>query len=108
MHAATIWQFSTEQFTVTLEAYPEHDLHLIWDVDGSIAEGIQSGELTAFMARVSVVWRGMTIAESYLGNCVYDSPESFRRDSGYFYDMVREACRDARRTLNNMPQVRAA
>lgn len=108
MHAATIWQFSTEQFTVALEVYPERDLDISYDIDGSIAEGIQSGELTAFMARVSVVWRGMTIAESYLGNCVYDSPASFRHHSGYFYDMVKEACRDARRTLRNIPQVRAA
>ena len=108
MYASTIWTFSTAQFTVALEVYPETHMDLSWDIDGTIATAIKRGDMVAFMARVSVVWRGMTIAESCLGQCAYESPADFRHHSGYFRDMVREACRDARRALNNMPQVRAA
>ncbi len=126
----TIWQFNTAHFRVAFETLPEDDLDLSWDESGEVAESIESGELTAFVARVAVYLKDgeLALGVSYLGNCVYESAEQFyvsHRDSDpanrnctamraargenvvichYFPSLVREAVAAARKNLRQ-PQV---
>lgn len=102
-----VWMFKTARFEVGLELGPEHDLDLSWDDDGFVRAGIEAGTLFAFVARVYVKLDGFTIGEDYLGGCVYASERDFMQ-CGYFRDMVSCAIADARATLVNTPNQRAA
>lgn len=110
----TIWKFETENFAVVMTAEEEHDLDLSWDDDGSVREGLESGEFVAFCAKCVVLFRGAEVGVDYLGNCVYRNFDEFRDHIGrnakgygsYFSDMVREAIREARDTLTTVPRIR--
>ncbi len=105
------YTFKTARFTVALTLEPELDDprdHFIDPYqDHDVLKGIDSGRYLWFCAKVAVLCDGREIAAEYLGACCYASAEDFRRD-GYFRDMVREACREARRALANPPRLRAA
>jgi hypothetical protein len=111
-----VWVFKTARFRVALEVFPDDDLDLSWDDDGSIREGLENGHYVAFVAKVAVYLDGHEIGSDYLGGCVYESVEQFRDHVGckakgygsYFSDMVREAIKDARLTLADRPTLRAA
>ena len=108
-------------------------LDLSFDEDGSIIEGLQSGEFIIFVARVRVFFRGNEVGTDYLGNCIYRSFEDFmdHRECGkqnakyerqekrrglpkgklgrcgsYFHDMIREAISEARKTIASYKDVR--
>ena len=117
-------RFKTKHFTVIVEALEEQDLDLSWDDDGSIAEGLQSGEFIAFCAHVKVLLNGRVVGEDYLGNCIYRSFDDFldHRECGkqnrelaaqgkegrcgsYFTDMIHTAIVEARKTLANEKQI---
>jgi len=104
------YTFKTKRFTVALTLETE-DTDPRDSFDASIAddviEGIDSGRYLWFCAKVAVYCDGREVGADYLGNCCYESADDFRRDA-YFCDMVREACREARRTLSNVPRLRAA
>ena len=113
----TIREFETENFRVIVDAIEESCADLPWDEDVETRRGIESGRLILFCARARVLTHsGIELASDYLGNCVYDSLESFEdhRDCGrynreleskgeagrcgsYFSDMIAIVCRDARR-----------
>jgi hypothetical protein len=113
-HYENVWSFATRNFRVTFDACPDDDLDLSWDDDGSIAEGLESGKYVAFIARVQVICTltDAVMGEDTLGNCIYGSPAEFINHRGgkggaYFPDMVRTACKAARREANLMPRLRA-
>jgi hypothetical protein len=93
---AKIRCFSFRRFTVLVDAVEETDLDLSWDEDGTIEEGLYSGEFVAFCARVRVLLDGNELGTSYLGNCIYRSYEDFK-ESDYMRDMLRDAIREARK-----------
>ena len=111
-----IWEFKTARFRVAFEIEPEYDLDLSFDDTGEVREGLEDGRFVAFVAKVAVYLDGREVGADYLGGCIYENPEAFRDHIGskakgygsYFADMVREAIRDARRTLTNAPTLRAA
>lgn len=103
----TVWTFRTRYFSVTLCFSPCDDLDLSWDETGETREGLLSGELSAFDARVAVYYKGQMVAADYLAQCIYSGLEDFKR-GGYFTDMVRQACSEARRTLADRPKLRRA
>lgn len=123
----TIREFSTPNFRVIVDAIEEGDLDLSWDDDGSTREGLQSGELVAFVARARVIHRptGAELASDYLGGCIYKSLDDFAdhvacarynrelaakgdkaRCGSYFAGMVRDVCDEAREQLRKMRSVR--
>lgn len=116
-----IWKFETANFSVVMSAEDEPDLDISWDDDGSVKAGLESGEFVSFCAKCTVYFRGSEIASDYLGNCIYRTPEEFRDHIGlaaksradgcvygsYFADMVKNAISEARKTLRDMPRMRA-
>jgi hypothetical protein len=113
----TIAEFKTAQFTVIVDAVEEFDLDLSWDEDGATARGLESGELIAFAARARVFHDTLgELARDYLGDCVYESLQDFRRSvgtctdlktgrvtrAGYCGAMVRTACDEARKRLRQV------
>lgn len=106
----TFWTFSTANFTVTMAWDYDPDLDLSWDDTGEVAEGLNNGTYMGMVMRARVTGpHGDTLAEDYLGGCIYESPEAFRDHIGiraqgenvgsYFSDMIRQACQEARREL---------
>jgi hypothetical protein len=116
MQWETLWTFRTWNFAVVLDWTEEDSPDLSWDDTGEVQEKIASGEWVNCLFRVRVFCNGMVIGTDYLGNSIHERPEDFRDHLGcgpkgygsYFADMVREAVKEARRTLNELPQVRAA
>jgi hypothetical protein len=113
-----IWKFETARFTVVMTAEPEHDLDLSWDDTGEVAKGIESGKFDVFCAKCAVLLDGREIAADYLGQCIYETPETFRDHIGigcrlcrkdgknygsYFSDMVRQSVSLARNYLRDNP-----
>ena len=117
---ATIREFRTAHFAVAVEAYPDEDLDLSsWDEDGSVAEGLNSGALVAFVAQVRVIHDALgEIASTSLGGCIYGDfadIEDHRECGAYnreliakgergrcgsqFSGMIAEACSEARASL---------
>ena len=113
-----IREFKTKNFTVRVTAEEENDLDLSFDDTGEIREGLESGKFVAFCAKAAVYFRGNEIATDYLGNCIYESPESFmdHRECGkqnreyarqgkdgscgsYFAGMIRTAIAEARKEI---------
>jgi hypothetical protein len=105
---ATIYEFRTANFIVRVDALEEIDLDLPWDDTGEVAEKLDNGQLVAFCAKAAVLFRGTEIGADYLGNCIYESFDGFRHDSGYFHDMVSLAIRSARDHFKDLPALRAA
>ena len=113
-----IYTFHTKNFRVAVTAIEDPDVDLSWDESGEVIEKLNSGELQTFAVCVSVSHEGKIVGEAYLGGCIYESPEAFRDNIGirkqgpnvgsYFSDMIREACRDARRNFSKRPKLRAA
>ena len=111
---ATFFSFETDNFRVVAEAEPE-TLHpadcfdpTCHDID-RICRDIDRGEYLWFTAVIRVLLkvpasgnlasREVEVGYDYLGGCLYEDTEEFRQDQ-YFYDMVREAVHDARRSLD--------
>ena len=110
----TIFDFSTRRFHVVVCAEDEHYLDLSWDEDGEVARKLASGEYVAFCVRTSVYLDGNEIAFNYLSECIYESPSAYRNHFGikktpgvgsYFSDGIRECIREARKFLNNVPNL---
>lgn len=110
-HWETRWIFSSARFSVEWATTPDYDCDLSFDDTGETREKIESGEWECFTSRMAVFFDGEMIAADYLGGSIYANPDDFRRDSGYFHTMVRDAVRDARKTLKRrietMPYLRA-
>ena len=123
----TIREFKTPNFTVRVTAEEDNYLDLSFDDDdGSVREGLNSGELIAFCAKAAVYCQGTELATDYLGGCIYRSIAEFmdHRECGkqnklyaakgergrcgsYFTDMVKQVCSEARKKLKRLQQVKA-
>lgn len=111
MHSEEAYTFKTAQFTLRLYLEPE-DIAPDWDFETEqekqeLLDKIEDGSLLYFCAHVAVEWKGNEIGSAYLGCCCYETVDEFKR-CGYFYDMAREAIKEARKTLNKAPRLRAA
>ena len=121
----TIREFHTPNFTVRVTAEEDNYLDLSFDDDGSVREGLNSGELIAFCAKAAVYYKGTELATDYLGGCIYRSLDEFmdHRECGkqnkvyaakgetgrcgsYFADMVKQVCDEARKELKRLQQVK--
>lgn len=112
MNHDTVWEFKTARFRVALEIEPEDmDPADSFEFQEDI-EAVRDGCVEWFQARVVVYLDGREIAWDSLGGCAYYSVREFytahRQHKGgdYFTDMVREACREARKALGDMPHIR--
>jgi hypothetical protein len=72
-----IREFRTPNFTVRVTAEEDNYLDLSFDDDGSVREGLNSGELIAFCAKAAVYCQGTELATDYLGGCIYRSIAEF-------------------------------
>lgn len=109
-HWENIWSFQTARFRITCDVTPEDlDPAEQFDSEEDI-EAIRSGAVDWFVARLRVTLDGNEIATEYLGACAYRRAADFAHKDrdGYFRDMVREACQQARRALARAPKLRAA
>lgn len=114
----TIREFKTPNFIVRVTAEEELDLDLSFDDDGSVREGLESGEFIAFCVKAAVYYRGQEVGVDYLGGCIYRSIEEFEdhrevgkqnkvyaakgesaRCGSYFTDLVHQAISAARKEL---------
>lgn len=114
-----IRKFTLRNFTVIVEAMPEHEVSMYFDDTGEIERQIESGELEAFSVKVSVLMNGAEIATDYLGGCIYRSPAEFMDHKGlashnrktghncgsYFSDMVRTVCSEARDAVRKLQDI---
>lgn len=110
-----IYKFKTRNFTIRVDAMEEIDPDFSFDA-GETHDKIERGELVCFAVRASVSFRGSDIGNDYLGNCIYENIRDFRDHFGikkhancgsYFTAMIRESVREARKTLSEMPKLRA-
>jgi hypothetical protein len=84
-----------------LTAEPEWDLDLSWDEDGSTRDALGRGLYVSFVAKVSVLRKGIEIGADYLGGCIYESLDDFAqganpKNADYCRDMMHEAVQHAR------------
>lgn len=115
----TFWQFKTARFTIKWMIEEEQGYRYDGDdEDGSIQAALNDGSMVAFTSKVAVYLDGLEVGSDYLGGSAYyaDRVATFRDHIGmnarghgsYFSDMVREAVTEARKTLRNVPRMRAA
>lgn len=119
LHAETLWQFKTRNFTIQWLVTPCDYLDLSWDDTGEVREKLESGIYVAFDSEMRVLHNGIEIAADYLGQSIYENPKDFRdhiglakksREDGrnygsYFADMVRQAISEARDYLRETKTV---
>ena len=115
-HYETMWIFKTKRFTIKWSIAPDDDCDLSFDGTGEVCAKLRAGEWFCFLSRVTVELDGRVIGEDYLGGSIYANPADFRDHIGmnarghgsYFSDMVREAVREARKSLSGVPRMRKA
>ena len=108
-----IYTFHTRNFTVTVDAMEEDCPDLSWDETGETQRMIERGEWLCFTVKTTLSFRGMEIAEDYLGNCIHENTRDFRDHFGirkhkntgsYFSQMVRNVIEEGRNTLALIPK----
>lgn len=113
----TFWTFRTGNFTVSMAWDYDPDLDLSWDEDGSVTEALHNGTYMGMVMRARVEGpNGETLAEDYLGGCIYGSPEEFRDHVGIrehgpnvgscFSDMIRAVCAGARKEVRALQSIK--
>lgn len=107
-----IYTFNTRNFTVTVDAMEEPYPDLSWDETGETQRMIERGDWLCFAVKTTLSFRGMEIAEDYLGNCIHENTRDFRDHFGmkgkghgsYFSDMIRSVISEGRNTLALIPK----
>jgi hypothetical protein len=97
-----VWQFHTRNFTIALDVTEEMDSPEGHFEDAESVAFAQEGGWHWFTARVRVLHDGQELGADYLGACSYHSLEDFMEPGGYFRDMIREACAQARHELRKL------
>ena len=97
-------------FTVRFYTAPE-DLDPVGQFhDPKDVEDIREGRITWFSAVVEASKLGIVLATEYLGGCAYKDPADFVRESGGYYDDMRDTvirqAREVLRQLNEKHYVR--
>ena len=90
-------------FTITLEAAESYtsiaDLYADSEATsysvGELEAAIERGDMIHFCAKVTCSRGGIELGCAYLGDCIYDTLEDFKNNSGYYDDMRDTAVRDA-------------
>lgn len=100
-----MWRFDTARFSVIWFVSPSEYPDLSW-CDQETLDNLESGFWVCFDSEVRVELDGLEISADYLGESIYENISDFRKDSGYFYDMVKSAVSEARKVLKNRPQLR--
>jgi len=109
-----IYTFNTRNFEVRVDAMEEDFPDLSFDETGETAEMIKRGDWLCFMVKATLSFRGMEIAEDYLGNCIYENTRDFRDNVGmnsrghgsYFSDMIRNVISEGRDYLKSPPKLK--
>jgi len=60
---------------------------------------IDQGLLTWFVVRVQAFRHGVLLGTDYLGGNLYENPEDFIKEGGYYEDMVHTATTEAENTI---------
>lgn len=111
-----IYTFHTRNFTVTVDAMEEEYPDFSFDETGETQKMIESGDWLCFTVKATLSFRGMEIAEDYLGRCIHENIRDFRDHFGirkhknvgsYFSDMVRNVIKEGRKTLSKIPKIKA-
>ncbi|WP_316397329.1 hypothetical protein [Bradyrhizobium sp. 33ap4] len=125
-----MYRFETKHFQIIASIVPDTDLDLSWDEDGETRAKLESGEYEAFGTVVDVFCNSAKVGSDSLWGSIYVNPREFfdgHRDADplnrnssimrdargqnvcichYFPDMIRQAIREARETLDDMPALR--
>ena len=64
-----------------------------------ICRKIDQGILTWFVARVQAFRHGVLLGTDYLGGNLYENPQDFIKEGGYYEDMVNAATTEAANTI---------
>ena len=108
-----IYTFHTRNFTVSVDAMEEHHPDFSFDDTGETQEMIERGDWLCFAVKATLSFRGMEIAEDYLGQCIYENMKDFRDNLGmkrregvgsYFSDMIHNVIQEGRNTLSLIPK----
>ena len=108
-----IYTFNTRNFEVRVDAMQENFPDLSFDETGETAEMIERGDWICFAVKATLSFRGMDIAEDYLGDCIYENTRDFRDHFGikkhkgvgsYFSSMIRNIISEGRNTLALIPK----
>jgi len=108
-----IYTFHTRNFTVKVDAMEENHPDFSWDETGETQRMIERGDWLCFAVKATLSFRGMEIAEDYLGQCIHENTRDFRDHFGiakhkgvgsYFSQMVRDVISEGRNTLALIPK----
>jgi hypothetical protein len=108
-----IYTFNTRNFSVSVDAMEEPFTDFSFDETGETQKAIERGDWLCFAVRATLSFRGMEIANDYLGQCIYENTRDFRdhlgvkRQNGvgsYFSQMVRNVISEGRNTLALIPK----
>lgn len=110
-----MWEFSTKNFHVIATVEPDENVDVSFDDTNTTRDNLESGKWTAFATWVRVYYRGAEVGSDCLGGSIYEHPRDFFSEhrgsrgqwGSYFPDMVRQAIKEARKTLANTPRIRA-
>jgi len=112
-----LWEFKTKNFKVVWSIDDDDDVDLSFDESGEVQSNIESGLWVAFISEIKVMHNktGLELGATSLGGSIYENPEDFRGHIGmkakghgsYFSEMVREAIKEARRTLESLNKVKS-
>lgn len=118
-----MFRFETANFIVRATIQQDYDLDLSWDEDGETRAKLESGEYQSFGTIVTVEHKGLELGSDSLWGSIYANPSDFFKEhvglaaksradgcnyGCYFPDMIREAIREARKSLATLPKLRAA
>jgi hypothetical protein len=111
-----IYTFKTRNFTIKVDAMEENYPDFSWDETGETQRMIERGDWLCFTVKATLSFRGMKIAEDYLGSCIHENTRDFRDHFGianlknstgsYFSDMVRNVISEGRKTLSEIPTLK--
>ena len=108
-----IYTFKTRNFKVTVDAMEEPYPDFSFDETGETKMMIEKGDWICFAAKATLSFRGMEIANDFLGQCFYENTRDFRDHFGikkhknvgsYFSQMIRNVISEGRNTLALIPQ----
>ena len=103
MQFALIHTESVDGFTIRFFAAPEDIDPAGQFHDPQDVADILEGRLARFVAKVTASKLGVELASDYLGGCAYRDVSDFVRESGGYYDDMRNAViKDARNTINQL------